>query len=1069
VEVDLLGPLQVCSDAGEVVPLGSAKLRTLLALLALHPGQVVSADRLVEGLWGEHPPAGTANALQSLVAKLRRALGPDEVVRTARPGYVLDVPADAVDTGRFDLLVDRGRKAVADGNPSDAAAAFRGALALWRGEALADFRYDDWAQAEITRLSEARLAAFEDRVAADLECGRHTEMVGELEAAVAEAPLRERLRGELMLALYRSGRQAEALRMFQDARRHLADELGLEPGPELRRLEVAIAAQDPALDLVDQAPYRARGRPLTNLRPPLTPTIGRDTEVSRVRELVDAHRLVSIVGVGGAGKTRLALEVALAQQPRFADGAWFAELAPLGDPDAIGVAVANALDVPSSGGPEPAVDGRLGRLTSYLAEQEVLIVLDNCEHLITAAAAVAEELLMACPGLRVLTTSREALGLPAEVVWPLAPLSPEDSVALFAARASSVDVGFELTDETAPVVADVCDRLDGMPLAIELAAARVRAFPVSQIAARLDDRFRLLTGGARTALPRHQTLGAVVDWSYDLLFEEERRLFERLSVFAGGWDVEGAEAVCADDALPAADVADLLGRLVDKSLVVAHHDTGRPPYTMLLTLAHYGRERLADTGLADEVRKRHARWFGSLAGRSQGAFCGAGQRAWLQTVAQNRDNLRSAFDYALEEGHADLALTIAGGLGWYWWLAGQADEGLRWLGAALADRTGASPTPEALALTWGTYLRLPAGRLDDPSPAADEVLTAWGRSDDQRGRAIGTFLMAQLHLGRGHSERGRELAAETIRVLSELTDDPWSGAVILFLEGHRAELAGDFALAEANFTEAATALEAIGDEFRRAACMGHLGELAAARGDHAAANEAFTAGAEGLARLGLWGHYVFLIACEANLALQLGDLSLAERLQSDALELARTMSYKPVLALILNGVAARRLRERALLEAQKAAEEALALYREGDIAAGAAISLSILGDVAGARGDPAQARSWHVRAVAEARRVSDPPSMAFALEGLAAAEALVGDAERSAYLFGAADRRRAQTSPIELRASGGRFTLLRAARRADLDAVEGDVRAVLGEATWQRSYTAGAEADLDDLLSETAG
>ncbi|HEY1281575.1 MAG TPA: BTAD domain-containing putative transcriptional regulator, partial [Acidimicrobiales bacterium] len=593
-EVRLLGPLEVVGAAGTTLAVPGARQRTLLALLALQPGHAVSASRLVDDLWGDRPPQEPANALQVVVAKLRRALGSDAVATTP-PGYALAVASDAVDAQRFEALVRVGRVALDDGSPVDADQALAAALALWRGPALVEFGDVAVLQAAASRWEEQRAATVEDWFGARLALGRHAELVAELEAAVADAPFRERLRGQLMTALYRSGRQAEALAAFQDARRVLGEELGLEPGAELRRLEAAILAQDPDLDLAapPPEPRPAPAPRASNIRAPLTSFIGREVDLVGVGALLEAHRLVSIVGAGGAGKTRLAVELARRHDDRFPDGVWLAPLDAIASGDQVAGAVAAALGLSTADtAVEPALargDG-IERVQLFLADRVALVVLDNCEHVIDAAAGLAEELLGSAPHVRILATSREALRVPGEVVWPVPPLAPADAVTLFAERARAAATDFALDDANRELVAELCERLDGMPLAIELAAARSRAFTVNQLSERLDDRFRLLTGGARTALPRQQTLRAVADWSYDLLFADERKVFERLSVFTNGCTLEGAEAVCADDELPADAGADIVGRLADKSLVIAD---GSGRYRLLQTLAHYGRERLA--------------------------------------------------------------------------------------------------------------------------------------------------------------------------------------------------------------------------------------------------------------------------------------------------------------------------------------------------------------------------------------------------------------------------------------------------------------------------------------------
>jgi DNA-binding SARP family transcriptional activator len=553
-EFRILGPLEVHDDSAPVrVP--GAKERALLADLLVNAGRVVPADRLVEDLWGEHPPGNPANTLQGRVSALRRALGSagSGMVVTRPPGYALNVDPGQVDATRFERLVAEAT-ATAAGDGPRAARLLEEALGLWRGPALAEFADQPWAQAEAARLEELRLAATEALVDLRLAAGGHAGLVGELEGLVAAHPTRERLRGQLMVALYRSGRQADALGAYTEAREVLAEELGIDPSPELQRLYQAILVQDPALEAttLDRGPGRH------NLPERLTSLVGRDEELRELAKLVEQHRLVTVLGPGGAGKTSVAVELARQLAPGVPDGVWLVELAGLADPALLAEVVVAALGlVEEAGGaaPPPAPE----RLATFVADKALLLVLDNCEHLVGACAELAQRLLAAGPEVKVLATSRAVLGVPGEVVWPVPPLAvpeapdpevipapggatgpgpaaaadaPEalaryDAVRLFWERAAAADPGFALDAASAPAVAELCRRLDGLPLAIELAAARVRFLPPAEIVARLGDRFGLLAGGSRTVAARQRTLRATVDWSWELLEQREQVLFRR--------------------------------------------------------------------------------------------------------------------------------------------------------------------------------------------------------------------------------------------------------------------------------------------------------------------------------------------------------------------------------------------------------------------------------------------------------------------------------------------------------------------------------------------------------------
>ncbi len=476
----------------------------------------------------------------------------------------------------------------------------------------------------------------------------------------------------------------------------------------------------------------------TNIHPPLTALVGRTAELAAVQVELDGTRLVTLVGPGGAGKTRLAVEAAPHQLAHHDDGVWMVELAGVVDPASITIAIAETLRIPDSPRFGEGEASPLDRVAEFLAAKDMLLVLDNCEHVVTEVARLAEQFLARAPALRILATSREGLGLAGERLWPVPPLPVDDAIELFSQRAAGfADVVVAESDRD--TVRDVCQRLDGLPLAIELAAARTRALPISEISKRLDQRFRLLTGGSRTALPRQQTLQAVVDWSYGLLFDDEQRVFERLSVFASGCTLDAAEAVCAGDDLPIADVADLVGRLVDKSLVQAERTSEMARFTMLQTLAQYGREQLAARPEAEAVRLRHAEYFADFGDRGNDANYGDNQREWLTEARDSTDDVRAAIDWSIEHGKPELGLRIAGGLGWYWWTAGHADEGYRVLERACRCPGEISTLVRARALVWLTYLGSVGSRALPFVRLTEEAMRHCREAGDERLRAFAAF------------------------------------------------------------------------------------------------------------------------------------------------------------------------------------------------------------------------------------------------------------------------------------------------------------------------------------------
>jgi predicted ATPase/DNA-binding SARP family transcriptional activator len=616
-EFRILGPLEAW-DEGRELSLGGPKPRALLALLLLHANTVVSADRLIDELWGEDSPEHAADALRVNVSRLRKAL-PQDVLTTRSPGYVVQVELEALDLHRFERLVDEGRGLLARGLAAAASKRLHDALSLWRGPALADFAYESFAQAAIAPLEESRLATVELRIEADLALGQSHELVGELEVLVAENPLRERLRMYLMTALYRSGRQAEALDAYQDARRALVDELGIDPSPPLQELERAILRHDPALEVPPDA------RPKTNLPRPASSFVGRERELADLLSRIESGaRLLTLTGPGGSGKTRLGLEVASWLVPSYETGVFWVDLAELRDSALVGKTISQTLGAKSD-------------LAEQIGDRELLLLVDNFEQVIHAAAELSA-LLRACPNLTLLVTSREPLRVDGEVEYRVPPLAVPEAVDLFCERSQ-----LEPTDE----IAELCARLDNLPLGIELAAAWTTALSPRQILERLSRCHDLLRGG-RDADQRHQTLRATIEWSYDLLTADEQRLFRRLSAFAGGCTLEAAEEVCSAD-------LDILKSLVEKSLLRFSNER----YSMLETIREYALARL--DGERESIRRGHINHFLRLAEQAQreGALR---EVEWLEWADAEHANLREALRYAREAADTVRELRLAAAL-----------------------------------------------------------------------------------------------------------------------------------------------------------------------------------------------------------------------------------------------------------------------------------------------------------------------------------------------------------------------------------------------------------------------
>ncbi|HEX5347939.1 MAG TPA: BTAD domain-containing putative transcriptional regulator [Pseudonocardiaceae bacterium] len=1062
-EFRILGPLEVTAQGRPVVLPGSRE-RAVLVLLLLSANRVVPAERLVEDLWDGKAQKGAAGALRVFISRLRKALregGGDALVVTKPPGYLLQIERAALDAARFEDLLAEGREHAAQRDHEGAAARLRQALSLWRGPALADLADVPVARAEATRLEEARLAALEERVEADLGCGRHAEVVPELDHLTKVHSLRERLWGQRMVALYRSGRQADALRVYQELRRLLAEELGLEPSLEVARLENAILRQAPELQAPQLAARCARrpspgsGEPTTflfsdieastrrwegdpeamtvdlarhdellraaieaaggevfshtgdgmaaafraapdalaaavaaqqalactawaapgplrvrmaihagvaqrrednyfgpalnrvarllatasggqvlcshaaaeligadlpadvvlldlgehrladlarvervfqvahpalssqfpalrslaghrhNLPMALTPFIGRARELDELGTLLAGSRLLTLTGVGGAGKTRLALQGAAAARPAYPDGVWIAELAPLREGAQAASAVAAALTFETSAFDSPeAVEDRLIR---YLATRQTLVLLDNCEHLIEPVARLVHALVTRCPSVTVLATSRERLGVPGEVVWKVPPMSMaapgaalaeltgSDAVAFFCERARAARSTFELDTTNAAAVARVCRRLDGIPLALELAAARIQVLSPAQVAERLDDRFRLLTGRERIVVPHQQTLRATVDWSYGLLSPAEQRALTWLAIFPDTFDLPAAEAVMSggDGGVAYDEALDVLCRLVDKSLIVVHSEGAAPRYRLLETIRQYGAEKLAEAGEEAIARRRHRDAFVACVQAWRGTPLGSD---FLCGAFADAENFRAALEWSWTQRDADAVLLLIGALGVPWLWFGYPD-GQIWI-----ERIFSEPEFSAPELA------------DHPGHVDALAIRAILLPEDDRDRCD-ELLDEAAALARRIGDNGRAAYLD------------WGRAEYKLLSGKAAEARSLLEVALAGY-------ERLGLPDGIGWCHHHLGWAAVTDGQYDRARDHFERAVE-VARsdpLGEWVEPHALAALGPLVALS-GDGERALRLAEQAVGAARRLKAPPVLAMTLTRAA----------------------------------------------------------------------------------------------------------------------------------------------------------------------
>ncbi|MBQ0830083.1 BTAD domain-containing putative transcriptional regulator [Streptomyces tagetis] len=921
----ILGTTQALRSDGTTVPVGGARLRALLTVLALRPGRTVPAGLLVEEVWAGDPPADAPGALQALVGRLRRTLGPDAVA-SADGGYRLTAAPDDVDLHRFERLAGEGTRALADGDPAKAAEVLDDALALWRGPALADLPDRT---AEAARRETRRLDVLRARHTAALDLGHAEESLPELTALCDGHPLDEPLQALRLRALRDTGRTAEALAAYDAVRRLLADRLGTDPGPELRALHAGLLGP-PAGDTPTPAPapLPPDTRPRGNLRARLTSFVGRDADLQVLRADLAGTRLVTLLGPGGSGKTRLSQEAAEHAGPAARDGVWLAELAPVDDPDAVPEAVLTAVGARETvlfgAGAEElrAVADRrataVERLVEHCGRRRMLIVLDNCEHVVEAAARLAEELLARCPGLTVLATSREPLGVPGELLRPVEPLSEPAALRLLADRGAAARPGFR-TEDDPEACAEICRRLDGLPLAIELAAARLRMLTPRQIADRLDDRFRLLTSGSRTVRPRQQTLRAVVDWSWDLLDEEEREVLRRLSVFAGGCGLAAAEAVCGPAALHA------LGSLVDKSLVVAApvpdaQDGDGMRYRLLETVAEYAAERLDETGGRAAAERAHLTYYRELARTTDPLLRGPRQLAAIARLEREYENLRTALRHALAERDEQEALILTLSLVWYWQIRDLRVESRTWLAEVMA--LGPDPFAEPVRPARPVWERCTAA----PPPMTGEVLAearrgvhlahlacmdteleAWQNPQAQgKLRAIartyqpgmpqtcvspGLFWFFAVMLS-GDVPRLREIADAAVATCRATPGYAWELAGALQMRANllanRTDWAGD---AGRDADESLEIYRRLGDAWGAAEALSARAEAREREGAYLLAAADYEAAAEHAERLGAHAQVAVLGARLGSALLEAGDGDEGERVLRDVIDQARGMLH----------------------------------------------------------------------------------------------------------------------------------------------------------------------------------
>jgi predicted ATPase/DNA-binding SARP family transcriptional activator len=1061
----VLGPTVAWTDDGAVVPISGAKVRALLTHLVLHAGTPVTADRLIEDLWDEPTRRNPAGALSAKVSQLRRALdeaepGARALVVSPPPGYRIDVAGDAVDVVEFERLVAQGQ---ASTDPHRTVELLDHALGLWRGPACAEFADAEFTRTAIVRLDDLRLTARETLAHARLDLGEHAQVVDALGEQVAAHPWRERLRLAHVLALYRSGRQQEALAGFEQYRRHLADELGLDPSPAAVAVQRAILAQDSSV----AAPVPRRPREVSNLPAQLTPLIGRDDAVTDLTGSVPAGRLTTLTGPGGVGKTTLALEVGRRLRERFPSGAWLVELAGIERSGGRDSAAAVAELVLSTLGIRQLSDapgsGPVARLADALREARTLLILDNCEQVVGSAAELVDRLLRGAPDVTVLATSREPLGLAGETVWTVPPLTvpePRDqtdieavrrapAVRLFVARARAADRAFDLDTWNAPMVGSLCRRLDGIPLALELAATRVATLGVAEVLARLGDRFRLLSASRRDAPARHATLEAVIEWSWELLTPDERAVLRGLAGHVDGCALAAAEATCAGADVQPGSVADVLGRLVERSLVTVVHGRGGTRYRLLESVGAYAAARSAEAGESAGQRVRHRAYYAELVARAR--LTDAGQAVWFARLDEEAANIRAAIESAVADGAADDALAVVATMSWFWHLRGRVGEARGLIDLALGVPGATAGVARAECLTWQAVFAAMQGDVADLPVRRAAALAAFDAVDEPVTRARASSHLGLVTLDTGDAATGEALLTAGCAA-SAAHGDTWGEALALVSLAKIAQIGGELAELDRTAGRADRLFAELGDRWGRCAAAAWLGALAEMTGDLERAREINEAGLRDAAELSLWPTVAERLGWLGWLAVQRGDLAEARRLGTEAHALAveQGSTVLDVFATMVIGFAARRAGD--LDEAQRQLGR---LRDEAGAAAEPAVYLPVvlveLGHAAQLRGDPAGALAAHVTALDLALEHNYPRDTAAALEGAANAVAGLGDAERGARLLGAASAHRDRTS---LPAA--------ASERTDIDRAAALCRTALGDSDYTAAFDAGTELSPTD-------
>jgi len=997
------------------------KTQALLYYLA-STGTAHSRTALAGLLWSDMAEAKARANLRTALSQLNKAL-PDHFTITRQAVQFEPQAEDWLDVALF--------KSESPSEDSLASAAL-----LYRGEFLDDFHlqgaplFDEWVLAERAQYHGRVLEMLAALVVRTTERGAYREGLVYARRMLALEPTLEAAHRQAMSLLAQMGERAAALAQYEVCRQRLQDDLGIAPSPETVAVYERLRAGDtPRGSASVEAPATAP-HPTHNLPLHLTSFVGREAEIAQVKGLLAHQRLLTLTGIGGAGKTRLALEVADHLRDSFRDGIWLVELAPLADPALVVWAVASALSIREVPG-EPI----LTTLIEAIRAKTILLILDNCEHLLQACAQLTEALLKACPEIHILATSREDLDIAGEALFVLPPLTlPElderpsleevrhyEAVRLFSERAAVVQPTFTLTEQNATLVVEVCRWLDGLPLAIELAAARAKLLSLEQIRARLEDRFQLLTDGGRTMLPRQQTLRASIDWSYDLLSPTELEFFGCLSVFAGGWTLEAAEAVWAGESSPksrSGDVLDLLTRLVDKSLVVADRGSGEETrYRLLETIRQYAAEKLKASGRADQIHDQHLAVFLAMAEAAETQLGGANQALSLPRLARELDNMRAALDWAFSQGRAEEGLRLAAALRQFWYLT-NLHEGRAWLGKFLnLPKAASTPATRAKALHAAGY---GAMQQDDNGPAAEllEASLALLQALNDTGQATHVLMhLAGVKLSMGELALAQTYYTQSLAVMREL-NDPQGIMDALWGLGVVAYNQSEYDPAQAFCSEGLAIAQAQHDLERQAWFLRDVGRIALARGDFASAQPFF----------------------------------------EQALTVSRQLGSQQLIAFSLVMLGKLRLAEHAYAKAEGLFDEALQQFRAFGEKYGVTTVLSYLGQAATLQGHTGLAIERYQASLNLLIEIGAQAHAAPVVEGMASIAVGQGQMDRAARLFGAAEAMRERIQ-----------VPLPPADRPDYERNLGTVKEQLSEEALASAWQKGRAMTTDEIIADVLG